>query len=165
MSSGRRRQSGVHKKAAPPPKFRFQLCKVTADGDVKDLTERELSSFEADFPHIAERWLNETVLGGSSSGGWQEECRRVLETVMNAKAAIWFKAPVDPVALNLPDYFKIIKAPMDLGERARVRRPRPRPRPSGAGCSAPMPCSPPCARPPAVPPPVTRSPRRSAHTR
>ncbi|KAI1295124.1 hypothetical protein F5Y03DRAFT_310725 [Xylaria venustula] len=27
----------------------------------------------------------------------------------------WFLAPVDPVALNIPNYFKIIKKPMDLG--------------------------------------------------
>ncbi|KAI1341710.1 Bromodomain-containing protein [Xylariaceae sp. FL0016] len=27
----------------------------------------------------------------------------------------WFLAPVDPVALNIPQYFKIIKKPMDLG--------------------------------------------------
>ena len=30
---------------------------------------------------------------------------------------MWFKEPVDPVALGLPDYFNVVKSPMDLGKR------------------------------------------------
>jgi hypothetical protein len=32
----------------------------------------------------------------------------------NHKTAWPFKEPVDPVALNIPNYFEIIKEPMDL---------------------------------------------------
>ena len=31
------------------------------------------------------------------------------------KSALWFLKPVDPEALGLHDYFKVIKEPMDLG--------------------------------------------------
>lgn len=34
---------------------------------------------------------------------------------MQEEGAYYFNTPVDPVALNLPDYPKIIKKPMDLG--------------------------------------------------
>jgi hypothetical protein len=40
---------------------------------------------------------------------------KVLRKVMANKAANWFHVPVDPVALGIPNYFDIIKTPMDLG--------------------------------------------------
>ncbi|KAI8630800.1 Bromodomain-containing protein [Xylariaceae sp. FL1651] len=39
-----------------------------------------------------------------------EEVKKVKHYAINQ----WFMAPVDPVALNIPNYFKIIKKPMDL---------------------------------------------------
>ncbi|KIX96250.1 uncharacterized protein Z520_08028 [Fonsecaea multimorphosa CBS 102226] len=44
-------------------------------------------------------------------------CDEVLKEIMNAKhwqANQYFMYPVDPVALNIPTYFQIIKKPMDL---------------------------------------------------
>lgn len=44
-------------------------------------------------------------------------CGTVLKELMNKKhesISFPFLAPVDPVALNCPDYFKVIKEPMDL---------------------------------------------------
>jgi len=40
---------------------------------------------------------------------------RVLDTLR------WFAEPVDPVKFNLPDYFDVIKHPMDFGTVARKR--------------------------------------------
>ena len=45
-------------------------------------------------------------------------CQKILNDLMSSKyhASNWpFLAPVDPVAMNLPTYRKIIKKPMDLG--------------------------------------------------
>ena len=45
-------------------------------------------------------------------------CEHVLSELKDRKhqwQAQYFLAPVDPVALNIPDYHKIIKKPMDLG--------------------------------------------------
>ncbi|KAM0946422.1 putative chromatin remodeler Bromodomain family [Dioscorea sansibarensis] len=39
----------------------------------------------------------------------------VIKKVMKMEAAIPFNAPVDPVALGIPDYFDIIDTPMDFG--------------------------------------------------
>jgi bromodomain-containing factor 1 len=44
-------------------------------------------------------------------------CDAVLSEIMKAKhfnLHEWFMQPVDPVALNIPSYYKIIKKPMDL---------------------------------------------------
>lgn len=45
-----------------------------------------------------------------------ESSKRVLCAVMRTHSAKqWFNDPVDPISLNLPDYFDVIKEPIDLG--------------------------------------------------
>ena len=46
---------------------------------------------------------------------WQKMCTNVLNAVMEQDSSQFFLDPVDPVALQIPDYFTIIKEPMDLG--------------------------------------------------
>ncbi|KAG0178794.1 hypothetical protein DFQ28_004301 [Apophysomyces sp. BC1034] len=41
-------------------------------------------------------------------------CADTLKAMMKHRAAAAFLAPVDPIAYNIPDYFDIIKHPMDL---------------------------------------------------
>eukprot|EP00977_Amphora_coffeiformis_P009075 scaffold2062_cov166-Amphora_coffeaeformis.AAC.3 len=43
------------------------------------------------------------------------KCLDVLRTLQSHQHAWVFNAPVDPVELGLPDYFEVIKKPMDLG--------------------------------------------------
>ncbi|KAJ3416032.1 hypothetical protein HDV05_003391 [Chytridiales sp. JEL 0842] len=53
----------------------------------------------------------------TSSGSLSEvmkQCRRVLKKLSNHPAAIWFLAPVDPIGQNIPNYFDVIKQPMDF---------------------------------------------------
>jgi hypothetical protein len=46
---------------------------------------------------------------------WLKKCQAILKAVKGHKHAWIFAEPVDPVKLNIPDYFTIIKKPMDLG--------------------------------------------------
>ena len=49
-------------------------------------------------------------------------CVQILNVLSTHQWAEPFLQPVDPVALNIPDYFRIIKHPMDLGTvRSKVR--------------------------------------------
>lgn len=43
------------------------------------------------------------------------QCSAILKTLMSHQAGWVFNSPVDPVSLNIPDYFSIITSPMDLG--------------------------------------------------
>lgn len=43
------------------------------------------------------------------------QCSAILTKLMSHGAAWVFLEPVDPVKLNIPDYFSIISSPMDLG--------------------------------------------------
>lgn len=45
----------------------------------------------------------------------KQQCSSILKTLMTHPAGWVFNEPVDPVALNIPDYFSIISEPMDLG--------------------------------------------------
>lgn len=47
--------------------------------------------------------------------GLMKHCTSLLNTLMNHKYGYVFNAPVDPVALGVPDYFTVITSPMDLG--------------------------------------------------
>jgi len=42
-------------------------------------------------------------------------CQRILTQLLHHKFAFPFESPVDPVALNIPDYFEKITRPMDFG--------------------------------------------------
>ncbi|XP_022720339.1 transcription factor GTE12-like isoform X1 [Durio zibethinus] len=47
--------------------------------------------------------------------GMTQQCSALLKALMKHPAGWVFNEPVDPKALNIPDYFTIIKSPMDLG--------------------------------------------------
>ncbi|KAF8413638.1 hypothetical protein HHK36_001630 [Tetracentron sinense] len=47
--------------------------------------------------------------------GAMQQCAHILKKLMTHPSAWPFKQPVDPVKSNIPDYFSIISAPMDLG--------------------------------------------------
>ncbi|KDP21177.1 hypothetical protein JCGZ_21648 [Jatropha curcas] len=44
-----------------------------------------------------------------------QQCSSLVKSLINNPCGWVFKDPVDPVALNIPDYFSIISKPMDLG--------------------------------------------------
>jgi hypothetical protein len=48
------------------------------------------------------------------TGVWKE-VHKIIKSLINHKYGWPFREPVDPVALNIPDYPQIIKNPMDLG--------------------------------------------------
>lgn len=45
---------------------------------------------------------------------WDKAARKIISHLWKV-AGVSFHSPVDPVALQIPDYFSIIKKPMDLG--------------------------------------------------
>ncbi|KAJ1640970.1 Bromodomain-containing protein, partial [Pavlovales sp. CCMP2436] len=50
------------------------------------------------------------------ASSWKDECRKALENVVKEKKhSYFFMAPVDPVAMCIPEYANIITTPMDLG--------------------------------------------------
>ncbi|KAG2676102.1 hypothetical protein I3760_12G036200 [Carya illinoinensis] len=56
-----------------------------------------------------------TALENTSNALLMEKCKFLLQGVMLHKYASIFNEPVDVVKWNIPDYFTVIKHPMDLG--------------------------------------------------
>ena len=103
----------MHRRGSRPgirkPKInRFQIAKVV-DGMFAPPSEEELAAFEAEFPQYADKWAS------SRSLPWPAQAKRIIDKLCTKKEAYWFLAPVDPEKLNLPEYFKVITHPMDLG--------------------------------------------------
>jgi hypothetical protein len=56
---------------------------------------------------------------------WATMCQDILQQVMQLDSADLFHDPVDPIALQIPDYFTIVTEPMDLGSvKKKLRRGR-----------------------------------------
>ncbi|WZZ44288.1 hypothetical protein YC2023_040547 [Brassica napus] len=62
------------------------------------------------------------VPASSRVASLMKECQTLLDRVWSHKLGVAFRNPVDPVLLNIPDYFTVVKHPMDLGTiRSRLR--------------------------------------------
>jgi len=81
--------------------------RTSAAFDEYDLDEDYV---EADPPKRPRRLVQLT-----SRGDVFDLCQSILSQLINHKFGWVFKDPVDPVALDIPDYFEKIKNPMDLG--------------------------------------------------
>ncbi|KAL1560396.1 transcription factor GTE10-like [Salvia divinorum] len=57
-----------------------------------------------------ERWKKQKM-----DSNLKLECTKILKALMSHSLARAFNEPVNPVKLKIPDYFEIIKNPMDLG--------------------------------------------------
>lgn len=47
---------------------------------------------------------------------------RLVNTFLNRPDTLAFRAPVDPKAMNIPDYPQIVKKPMDLGTVSKLNK-------------------------------------------
>uniref|UniRef100_A0ACD5ZZT7 Uncharacterized protein n=1 Tax=Avena sativa TaxID=4498 RepID=A0ACD5ZZT7_AVESA len=55
------------------------------------------------------------VVSSINYTAWFKKCQELLKNLMKHRSAGPFVIPVDPVKLCIPDYFDIVKHPMDLG--------------------------------------------------
>ena len=58
--------------------------------------------------------LKNMVFSKSNKQFVYKKCNKILQILKDSSNADPFQQPVDPLALGIPDYFKIIKNPMDL---------------------------------------------------
>ncbi|KAK9120009.1 hypothetical protein Scep_018102 [Stephania cephalantha] len=60
-------------------------------------------------------FVKQAVPSSTSHMMLMKQCDSILQRLLEHKFAWVFKEPVDVVKLNIPDYFNVIKHPMDLG--------------------------------------------------
>ena len=85
-----------------------------------------MDRFEAQHPEIAKFWLDpnslEKLIPASKIPdnaplyeSWDKAAKRLMSSLWKCNQAWIFHEPVDPEKLGIPDYFEIIKTPMDFG--------------------------------------------------
>ncbi|KAL8222774.1 hypothetical protein R6Q57_020173 [Mikania cordata] len=80
----------------------------------KSLVDNPISNGQMSQPHV-----NMGLEGNNQNTEYKEQelnaARTVIIKTMNLDAADPFNSPVDPIALEIPDYFDVIDTPMDFG--------------------------------------------------
>lgn len=87
-------------------------------GQVSKIRKRPNSSSQKRGWNRGSSGRFESLLPGSASNSNMsllKKCSNLLKKLMSHPHAWVFKEPVDVVKLNIPDYFNVIKHPMDLG--------------------------------------------------
>ncbi|KAL2492285.1 Transcription factor GTE10 [Abeliophyllum distichum] len=94
----------VNKVSAVPGKKKNPLGR-----NVPRMNDGAMAARQIDFvkKHSLHQNLNSVTL--------MKQCETLLNRLMTQKNALIFNSPVDIVAFNIPDYFNVIKHPMDLG--------------------------------------------------
>ena len=84
-----------------------------------------MSEFERINPEIARYWLDPTYLdkmdlpdnsdNAPVMEAWDLAAKRLISKLWKAPSAWIFHEPVDADKLEIPDYYDVVKIPMDLG--------------------------------------------------
>lgn len=112
------------KKRKSEKKARCHLMIVDQNGDKRPATASELATFEEDYPDVSRYWreseaaleldsYDQDTLDGLKP--WEKPGKRLLNALWRHKHAWIFYEPVDHIKLKIPDYYDIIKEPMDFG--------------------------------------------------
>ena len=101
----------------------YVLVKITEDGKKEPLNEEEFEKFKIENPEIYKyltdpeerKKLTEDINPALLiSEGWEKSAKKLMSFLWKVKEAEIFHRPVDPVALDIPDYFHVIEKPMDF---------------------------------------------------
>jgi len=112
--------SASKSKAQPHARNVYEITFYTPDGDLLKPDDEQyrakIARFKEICPQLAAKFEEGSLDVGLQPGSWQYNSWQILDSIMkNTKRSKWFLNPVNPKAENLPDYFTVIKNPMDLG--------------------------------------------------
>jgi hypothetical protein len=109
------------------PKLKFKMPSMQSVKEVlktnKIISKEGLSFYTEESPklEVARKPLSKKVSAPVKvkeeviiKKPYLEKCYRQWKRTDHQKNAYWFRHPVDPVALNIPTYFDIVKTPMSL---------------------------------------------------
>lgn len=97
---------------------------ILKDGIYQEVTEQEFLDFTRQCPEIASILEDNSLLNQIPTEKfsdtaiydcWDKAAKRLINTLWRCGSAQIFHNPVDPERLGIPDYFEVIKEPMDFG--------------------------------------------------
>ena len=103
---------------------KYILVKIGDNGEKTPLSEEEFNKFTQENPEVFQLLNNKENLQKmvdkisdedlKMHDSWEKIAKKLMNTLWKHKDADLFHKPVDPEELNIPDYFNIIKNPMDF---------------------------------------------------
>jgi ankyrin repeat protein len=103
---------------------KYILVKIGDNGEKTPLTEEECEKFAQENPEVFQLLNNKEELKKKVDeindedlkmhDSWEKIAKKLMNTLWKHRDADLFHKPVDPEELNIPDYFNIIKNPMDF---------------------------------------------------
>ncbi len=103
---------------------KYILVKIGENGEKTPLNEEECSKFAQENPEVFQLLNNKEELQKKVDeindedlkmhDSWEKIAKKLMNTLWKHRDADLFHKPVDPEELNIPDYFNIIKNPMDF---------------------------------------------------
>ena len=106
-------------------KKRYALM-IFKDGNYEEINTEELDKLKRKCPLVAQLLenpslvdqLNDPELAEENTplyDNWEKAAKRLLATLWRTNSAQIFHNPVDPDRLGIPDYFEVVKDPIDFG--------------------------------------------------
>ena len=83
-----------------------------------------MEKFEEDHPELAKYWNDEDHLAALNTKSlenqviyyhWERVAKRLLNSLWRFSPSRMFHEPVNPEKMNMPDYFEVVKNPVDFG--------------------------------------------------
>ena len=105
-------------------KLKCQLMVVNEVGEKRPATDEELRQFEESYPDVARFWKHPEAVQEldkisleelDAIKPWEKAGKKLMNMLWRTTHAWIFHEPVDPIKLDIEDYFDIIKRPMDFG--------------------------------------------------
>lgn len=103
---------------------KYILVKIGDNGEKTPLSEEEFNQFKIKNSDVIDTINNKELLKkmvGEINDedvkiveSWESIAKKLMNTLWKCKDAELFQKPVNPIELNVPDYFNIIKHPMDF---------------------------------------------------
>jgi hypothetical protein len=119
----RGKRVGSHSQTVVPSPLTKRQSRGTWKDKAGAYEESELDEFESDpvegspestFAKPRRSSLLENADRPKRMSEHMKRCSDILKHLQKHAHAIWFRDPVDPIKLGIPDYFDVIKEPMDF---------------------------------------------------
>jgi len=101
------------------------VLQILDKGHYRPITDEEFDLLKQELPDIAMLFEDEATIekmpvppideSAPIQYHWEKVAMRMMKHLMKLNQAYLFLEPVDPVKLQIPDYFDIITEPMDFG--------------------------------------------------
>lgn len=99
---------------------------VFKDGVYTEISEEELDDLKSSCPLLGQLMENQELVSRLKEpdlndentplyDNWEKAAKRLLNSLWRSNSAQIFHNPVDPDRLGIPDYFEIVKDPIDFG--------------------------------------------------